>query len=96
MAELLDYPGNSPLVVEGYAVGGGPGQDFRRAGARRCSARVSGADVSARGNTYRLMPIGSAAEGAPSGDGRWSGLALTMFVDTDRLAAAAPAAAGAA
>ena len=35
MGELLQYPRNSPIVVEGYATGGGPGQQFLAASARR-------------------------------------------------------------
>ena len=34
MAELLEYPRDSPLVVEGYAVGQGRSREFVRAGAR--------------------------------------------------------------
>ena len=96
MAELLDYPRDSPLVVEGYAVGGNPGEEFRRAQAHADAVRAYLVQAYRRVATLTgTMPIGSAAGGSPSGDGRWSGVALTMFVATDRLTGAAPAAAGA-
>ena len=94
MAELLDYPRDSPLVVEGYAVGDNPGAEFRQA--QEHADVVRGYLVGAYRRVATLtgtMPIGSAAEGSPSRDGRWNGVALTMFVATDRLTGAAPAAA---
>ena len=96
MAELLDYPRDSPLVVEGYAVGDNPGAEFRQA--QEHADVVRGYLVGAYRRVATLtgtMPIGSAAMGSPSGDGRWNGVALTMFVATDRLSGAAPATAGA-
>ncbi len=94
MAELLDYPRDSPLVVEGYAVGDNPGEEFRQA--QEHADVVRGYLVEAYRRVATLtgtMPIGSAAEGSPSRDGRWNGVALTMFVATDRLTGAAQAAA---
>jgi hypothetical protein len=35
------------------------------------------------------MPLGAEAPGSPSRDGRWDGVALTMFVETERLAGTA-------
>lgn len=94
MAELLDYPRDSPLVVEGYAVGDNPGQEFRRAQTHADAVRAYLVREYRRVATLTgTMPIGSAAEGSPSGDGRWDGVALTLFVATDRLTAAAPEAA---
>ncbi len=84
MGELLDYPRNSPLVVEGYATAGGPGRQFRQASARadavqawltrafRRSAELTG-----------TMPLGPDAPESPSGDGRWDGVALTLFTSTE-------------
>ena len=87
MGELLDYPRDSPLVVEGYAVGQGRSREFVRAGAqaevvRDYLARTFGRDVRLTGT----MPIGADAAGSPTGDGRWEGVALTLFVDSERLA----------
>ena len=96
MAELLDYPRDSPLVVEGYAVGNNPGEEFRQAQEHADVVRGYLVQTYRRVSTLTgTMPIGSAAEGSPSRDGRWNGVALTMFVATDRLSGAAPAAAGA-
>ena len=87
MAELLEYPRDSPLVVEGYAVWQGRSREFVRAGAqaevvRDYLAGTFGRDVRLTGT----MPIGADAEGSPTGDGRWQGVALTLFVDSERLA----------
>ena len=96
MAELLDYPRDSPLVVEGYAVGANPGEEFRQAQEHADVVRAYLVQAYRRVATLTgTMPIGAAAEGSPSRDGRWNGVALTMFVATDRLADAAPAAAAA-
>ena len=93
MAGLLDYPRDSPIVVEGYA-GGGPGLAYRRSQARADLVRAHLARAYRRAASLTgAMPMGSAAEGSPSGDGRWDGVALTMFVDTERLGGARPASA---
>ena len=84
MGELLQYPRNSPLVVEGYATAGGPGQQFITADAR--SAAVQDHLLGTFRRVAALtgtMPIGPEAEDSPSGDGRWDGVALTLFADPD-------------
>ena len=93
MAGLLDYPRDSPVVVEGYAAGG-PGLAYRRSQARADLVRSHLARAYRRAASLTgAMPMGSAAEGSPSRDGRWDGVALTMFVDTDRLRGGRPASA---
>ena len=93
MAGLLDYPRDSPIVVEGYA-DGGSGLAYRRSQARAYLVRAHLARAYRRAASLTgAMPMGSAAEGSPSGDGRWDGVALTMFVDTERLRGARPASA---
>ncbi len=93
MAGLLDYPRDSPVVVEGYAAGG-PGLAYRRSQARADLVRAHLARAYRRAASLTgAMPMGSAAEGSPSRDGRWDGVALTMFVDTDRLRGGRPASA---
>ena len=90
MGELLRYPRNSPLVVEGYATRGEDGARMNDARRRanlvhdyvaRAFRRPAGATVA--------MPLGAEAAGSPSRDGRWDGVALTLFVETERLASAA-------
>ena len=93
MAGLLDYPRDSPIVVEGYAAGG-PGLAYRRSQARADLVRAHLARAYRRAASLTgAMPMGAAADGSPSGDGRWDGVALTMFVDTERLQGARPASA---
>ena len=86
MGELLQYPRNSPLVVEGYATAGGPGQQFLEASAR--AALVQDYLTRAFGRAAEVtgtMPLGADAPESPSGDGRWDGVALTLFAETERL-----------
>ena len=94
MAGLLAYPRDSPIVVEGYAAGGGAGLEYRRSQARADLVRSYLARAYRRAASLTgAMPMGSAAEGSPSRDGRWDGVALTMFVDTERLRGERPASA---
>ncbi len=87
MAGLLAYPRDSPIVVEGYAAGGGVALEFRQSQARADLVRSYLARAYRRAASLTgAMPMGSAAEGSPSGDGRWDGVVLTMFVDAERLA----------
>ena len=94
MAGLLAYPRDSPIVVEGYADGGGAGLEYRQSQARADLVRSHLARAYRRAASLTgSMPMGSAAEGSPSRDGRWDGVALTMFVDTERLGGEVPASA---
>jgi phospholipid/cholesterol/gamma-HCH transport system substrate-binding protein len=89
MADLVRYPRDSPLVVEGYA-------ESREGEA----AYLVSADRAQLVREYLLarfrrqttltgaMPLGEDAPDSPRGDGRWSGVALTLFVRHDALAAA--------
>ncbi len=87
MSDLIRYPRDSPLVVEGYAeIGQGDGgyllsvdraqavRDYLIARFRRQTTLTS------------IMPMSADAPGSPRGDGRWSGVALAMFVDNDEFA----------
>jgi len=87
MADLVRYPRDSPLVVEGYAA-------VTEAGA----PQVIATDRAALVRDYLLgrfrrkatltgaLGMGSEAPGSPSPDGRWSGVALALFVDQRALA----------
>ena len=93
MAGLFAYPGDSPIVVEGYA-SGRPGEEHRLSKARADLVRSYVARAYRRAASLTgAMPTGAVAEGSPSADGRWDGMALTMFVETERLRGARPAAA---
>ena len=96
MSELLQYPRSSPLVVEGYATAGGLGRQYRAADARAAAVQDHLVRTFRRAAELTgTMPIGPEADGSPSGDGRWDGVALTLFADPDLIergpnAAAAP------
>ena len=86
MGELLDYPRNSPLVVEGYATAGGPGQQFREAQERASAVQAWLTRAFRRSAELTgTMPLGPDAPESPSGDGRWDGVALTLFAATEEL-----------
>ena len=86
MGELLDYPRNAPLVVEGYATVGGPGQQFREAQERASAVQAWLTRVFRRSAELTgTMPLGPDAPDSPSGNGRWDGVALTLFAATEEL-----------
>lgn len=86
MADLIRYPRDSPLVVEGYA----ESQEGE-------AAYLTSADRAQIVRDYLLtrfrrqatltdtMPMSDEAPGSPRGDGRWSGVALALFVSNDAL-----------
>lgn len=90
MADLVRYPRDSPLVVEGYAESGEGEAAYLLSvdraqivrdyllGRFRRQATITG-----------IMPMSEIAPGSPRGDGRWSGVALAIFVRNDVLARAA-------
>ena len=90
MGELLRYPRNSPLVVEGYSTQGedGPRMNDARRRAELVHDHLVRAFRRPAGETA-AMSLGAEAADSPSGDGRWDGVALTLFVETERLAQAA-------
>jgi phospholipid/cholesterol/gamma-HCH transport system substrate-binding protein len=80
MSQFVRYPEKSPFVVEGYAQEGTG--DERYLISRRRSQLVRDylvdkfkLDV----NYVATMPMGSQAQGSPSGD-QWDGIGLAMFV----------------
>ena len=86
MAEFLSYPRDSPLVIEGYATGGQRGEQYLKSQERATQARDYLVDVFGRVSTLTgTMPVGSEAVGSPSGDDRWDGVALTIFVRPEAL-----------
>ena len=88
MADLVRYPRDSPLVVEGYA------ENMEGAAAYLASADRAGAVRDFLLSRFRrqatltdIMPLSDRAVGSPSGDDRWSGVALALFVRNDALSA---------
>lgn len=90
MGDLLRYPRNSPLVIEGYAAQD-PGQGVYLASADRAEL-VRDYIVERfrrRPTLVEALPMGSFAPHAPSDDGTWSGVALALWVSNEALAEAA-------
>lgn len=87
MAQLVRYPLNSPLVIEGYAQPSTEEHDYLLSLDRAQIVRAYVLDRFRRDSTLTdVMPLGSDAQGSPSGDGRWAGVALAMFVANEALA----------
>jgi hypothetical protein len=85
MATYLKYLPTNPLVVEGYATAGAESERFRQA---RIRAGIVREYVLGR---YELLPqhtgfisLSEDAKGSPK-DGRWDGVALTLFLDRAEL-----------
>jgi phospholipid/cholesterol/gamma-HCH transport system substrate-binding protein len=88
MADLVRYPRDSPLVVEGFADGADGEVPYllsldRARIVRDYLVTRFGRRVTLTG----VMALGDQAAGSPRGDGSWSGVALAMFVDKQALAA---------
>lgn len=85
MAQFVQYPKTSPFVVEGYAdeVTNDGRYLLSRARAQLVRDYVVG-KFGLDTKFVAVMPLGSRAEGSPSGD-RWEGVALAMFVPTSSL-----------
>ena len=81
MADLLRFPRDSPLVVEGYADDAPENQSYLLAADRAAAVRAYVIERFRRSpTTTGAMPMGSEAAESPRGDDRWSGVAMTLFV----------------
>lgn len=86
MAQLLQYPRDSPLVVEGYSTAAAADERFLEGLARARLAREHLVDRFSRSsNLTGAMPMGDLAPASPRGDGRWNGIAVTLFVRPEAL-----------
>lgn len=84
MAQLVQYPRDSPLIVEGYAQGTDEATAFLASVDRATSVRDYVMSRFRRQATLTdVMPLSDEAIGSPSGDGRWAGVALAMYVRND-------------
>jgi phospholipid/cholesterol/gamma-HCH transport system substrate-binding protein len=89
MADLVRYPRDSPLVVEGYAESTAGESPYLLSADRAQLVRDYVLSRFRRQATLTdIMPLSSEAPGSPRGDDRWSGVALAMFVSHDALARA--------
>ena len=87
-------PRASPIVVEGYSTAGGVGRRLLDAHARAELVERHVVRTFRRAGDTGVLALGAEAAGSPSGDGRWDGVALTLFADPAALARAAAAAQG--
>jgi phospholipid/cholesterol/gamma-HCH transport system substrate-binding protein len=88
MSDFLRYPRDSPLIVEGYAAEADASSAYLRSADRGTIVRDYIRERFRRRTTLvDFIPMGDRAIESPSGDNRWSGVALTLFV---RHAALAP------
>jgi phospholipid/cholesterol/gamma-HCH transport system substrate-binding protein len=88
MADLVRYPRDSPLVVEGYAdVEAGEVAFLVSSDRARLVREYLLARFGRRANLTGAMALSDDAPTSPTGDGRWSGVALALFVPNDVFAA---------
>ena len=86
MADLVRYPRDSPLVVEGYADASEGEAPYLVSVDRAQIVRDYLLGRFRRQATLTdIMPLSDSAPGSPRGDGRWSGVALALFVSNDAL-----------
>lgn len=84
MGELVQYPRDTPLIVEGYAEATDRDTAYLRAAEQAAIVRDHLLSRFRRITTLtEIMPMGRDAQGSPRGDGTWEGVALTMFVSND-------------
>lgn len=94
MADYVRYPRESPLVVEGYAESREGEAAYLISDDRAQIVRDYLLARFRRQTTLTgVMPMASLAPGSPSGEGRWSGVALALFVRNTALASSGRAAA---
>jgi phospholipid/cholesterol/gamma-HCH transport system substrate-binding protein len=85
MADLVRYPRDSPLVVEGYSEPTAGASAYLVSSDRALLVRDYLLGRFRRRVTLTgIMPMADQAAGSPRGD-RWSGVALTMFVRDEAL-----------
>ncbi len=88
MADLVRYPANSPLIVEGYAdASEGDAAYLVSADRAQMVREYLIARFRRRITLTGIMPLSTQAPGSPDGSGRWSGVALALFVERDAIAA---------
>lgn len=86
MADLVRYPRDSPLVVEGYAEASESQAPYLLSVDRARLVRDYLLGRFRRQATLTdIMPLSESAPGSPRGDDRWSGVALALFVNNDAL-----------
>ena len=86
MADLVRYPRDSPLIVEGYADGAGGQSAYLVSSDRAALVREYVLSrFRRRGTLTGAVPMSAHAPNSPLGNNRWSGVALTIYVRNDAL-----------
>ena len=86
MAELVRYPRDSPLVVEGYVDAADGESPYLMSVDRAQVVRDYLLGRFRRQATLTgIMALSDSGAGSPRGDGTWSGVALALFVRNDAL-----------
>jgi len=89
MGDFTRYPRDSPLVVEGYSPTAQGESAYLTSTAQATLVRDYLRDRFRRkSNLLDFIAMGDEAVGSPSGDRRWAGVALALYVRNDALAGA--------
>jgi len=84
MSDLIRYPRDSPLVIEGYAESRAGEAPYLVSVDRAQAVRDYVITRFRRQTTLTsVMPMSDQAPDSPRGDDRWSGVALALFVDNE-------------
>jgi phospholipid/cholesterol/gamma-HCH transport system substrate-binding protein len=86
MSAFLKYVPANPIVVEGYATGPTIDERFRLARLRAGTVReylLGRYELAPQATGY--IALGDDAAGSPEGDGKWDGVAITLFLDREAL-----------
>ena len=86
LTTYLKYLPTNPLVVEGYATGGTRSDQFARARTRAVAIReylLSAHQL--RPQDTGAIALANEAQGSPTDDDTWDGVAMTLFLDRDEL-----------
>jgi phospholipid/cholesterol/gamma-HCH transport system substrate-binding protein len=86
MSAYLKYLPTNPIVVEGYATGSTVDERFRLARRRAGTVReylLGRYELPPQSTGY--IALGDEAVGSPEGDGKWDGVAITLFLDREAL-----------
>ena len=89
MGDFVRYPRDSPLVVEGYSqTAQGESAYLTSAGQATLVRDYLRDRFRRKSNLLDFIAMGDEAVGSPSGDRRWAGVALALYVRNDALAGA--------
>jgi phospholipid/cholesterol/gamma-HCH transport system substrate-binding protein len=86
MAAYLKYIPSNPIVIEGYADAPSVNERFRLARQRAGTVReylLGRYELAPQSTGY--IALGDMAVGSPDGDGKWDGIAVTLFLDRESL-----------